>query len=75
MEQKFYTVLEVARRAHVNLSSVYAWIWLKKLPAYQPAGPGGKWFMKKEDVERFLEQRKSKASNTLPVDEGDFYNE
>ena len=56
-EEKFYTVDEVAIILKVNPMTVYRWIKAGKLKSYKA---GKQYRVKKEDLDKFLEQNRHK---------------
>jgi putative resolvase len=58
VEEKYFTVDEVAERLKVSHMTVYRWIKAGQLGAYKI---GGEFRITEQDVERFLEARRFRA--------------
>ncbi len=56
-DEEFYTLQEVADRLKVTYRTVYRWVQENRLPAYQIGA--GSWRVRKEDLEEFLQDRKT----------------
>lgn len=58
MEERYYTLQEVADRLKVNYRTVYRWVHEGTLPAYQV---GQFWRVSESDFREFMEARKNKG--------------
>ena len=58
MEERYYTLQEIADRLRVNYRTVYRWVHDGTLPAYQV---GQHWRVGERDLARFMESRKNQG--------------
>jgi excisionase family DNA binding protein len=58
VEERYFTVEEIAERLKVSNMTVYRWIKARKLGAYKI---GGEFRITEGDIDRFLEARRVRA--------------
>lgn len=56
MEERYYTLQQIADRLQVNYRTVYRWVHEGRLPAYQV---GQRWRVGESDLRAFMEARKT----------------
>lgn len=54
--KEFISAEDASRRLDVPLRTVHRWIRDGMLPAYQPAGPGGRYLIRESDFEAWVKQ-------------------
>jgi excisionase family DNA binding protein len=57
MEEKYYTIQDVADRLKVSYRTVFRWVHAGDLPAYKL---GQEWRITEEDLKAFLEARRTR---------------
>jgi hypothetical protein len=70
MDEKHFTVAEVAESLKVSAATVTVWIERDELLAFDVAGPGAKihqWRIPESAIVAFLDSRKNGATRSQPV--------
>ena len=61
MEEKIYTVNDVAEIMRVSKATVFYWIRKGRIKGFRPSGPHGHLRFKESDLKRVMERKTSTA--------------